>query len=648
MGSDMYLNEMKKIDMNTVKTNKSKWSWYDIDFVEAKKKVLKLQERITLAYEEKDLNRVKQLQENLVNSWSGLYTAVQTVCSKKGRNTPGVDGEVWTTRDEKEKAVRLLKKLVRNPNIYKASPTRRVEIPKANGKPRALGIPTMIDRAYQTLWNMALIPIAECDADERSYGGRPFRRAQDSMTYLWLILVPRKTITDKNPYTWVLDADIEGYFDNISHEWILGNIPMDCVVLKKWLKAGVEITENKRKKIIETNAGVSQGSPISPTIANMALDGLQKLMIESTHDLIYRVLKKEKRLDGKRKVERKKHVKTYFVRYVDDFLVICNSKKAIEERILPIIKKFLELRGLNLNSQKTKIISTKEGFNYVGFAVRMEKSGGSRHGVFLKIKPAKQNVKEFKAKLKAIVKKVNNNQTRLIQELNPVLRGWANYYKGVHAKRTFSHLDYYLVRLLQKWAIRKYRGQNFKGKPKAYAKVFHKIGGVKWRFVAKTEKGGVEAVLIMMSKIPIERHFIAKDGLNPYKIQDRKVLLRDTIKSARKKEVNRKIRDVAKRTDFLCAVCGEYLDIGNKSESLHVHHIVRRSQQGPDTKTNLLVLHQECHMQVTHTKNATLVAKFAEQGIIADREGKVNRLKLFWKVKQSTKAVRKTKLTKPK
>lgn len=648
MGSDMYLNKMKKIDMNATKTNKNKWNWYDIDFVKAKRKVLELQEKITFAHGEKDPNRVKQLQENLVNSWSGIYVAVQTVSSKKGRKTPGVDGEVWTTKSEKEKAVCLLKKLVRNPNTYKASPVRRVEIPKANGKFRPLGIPTMIDRAYQTLWNMALIPIAECGADERSYGGRPFRRTQDSITYLWLILVPRKTITDENPYMWVLDADIEGYFDNISHEWILDHIPMNRVVLKKWLKAGFEVTENTRNKTIETNAGVPQGGPISSTIANMVLDGLQKLIIESTHDLIYRALKKEKRLDGKKKVERKKHVKTYFVRYVDDFLVICKSRTAIEERIIPIITKFLEVRGLNLSPRKTKVISTKDGFNYVGFGIRMEKSRGSRHGVFLKIKPAKQNIKEFKAKLKAIVNKIANNQTRLIQELNPVLRGWANYYKGVHAKRIFSHLDHYLVRLLQKWAIRKYRGQNFNSKPKAYAKVFYKIGQAKWRFVAKTEKGRIEAVLIIMSKIPIERHFIVKDGLNPYKTEDREVLLQNIVKSARKKEINRKIRDVAERTDFLCAVCGEYLDIGNKSESIHVHHIVRRSQQGSDLKTNLLVLHDECHMQVTHTQNANLIAKFTEQGIIADSEGKVNRLKLFWKVKQPAKAVRKTKLTKSK
>lgn len=612
--------------MEIKRSKKKKMDWHDIDFAKANQKVLDFQYRITLAYEDNDLNRVKQLQENLVQSWSAIYVAVRSVTSSKGGKTPGVDGIVWTTKNDKEEAATLLKKLTGRTQFYQASPVRRVEVPKVNGKMRPLGIPTMIDRAYQTLWNLALIPVAECIDDERSYGARPYRCAQDSMTYLWLVLVPRKRQRDNNPFTWFLDADIKEYFDNISHNWLLENIPMDKIILKKWLKANVEIKQNGKRTIIETNAGVLQGGPISPTLANMVLDSLQKLIEESTQqDIVYRILKKEVRIDGKRKVERKASVQTNFVRYVDDFLVICKSKKVIEEKIIPTVEKFLRIRGLELSSEKTKIISTKDGFDYVGFNVRMEKSDGSRHGGGLKIKPSKQNTKDFKAKVKAIIRK-NTKATRLIQELNPVLRGWANYYSSVHSKRVFSALDYYITGLLMKWAIRKYRGQNSGGKPKIYSKVFERIGNDKWRFVAKADEGKVISVLIMMSKVPIKRHVIPPDGKNPYHKSDREAFIKNKVKNVKMRDVNRQIQKVAKRTSFLCAVCGEILDVGNTSEVLHTHHVLRKSRKGSDALTNLLVLHEECHMQVTHTQNETLIAKFKKQGIIAHDDGTVEKL----------------------
>jgi len=135
--------------MNMMKIKRSKKrNWHDIDFAKANQKVLDFQYRITLAYEDNDLNRVKQLQENLVQSWSAIYVAVRSVTSSKESKTPGVDGIVRTTKNDKEEAATLLKKLTGRTQFYQASPVRRVEILKANGKMRPLGIPTMIDRAY--------------------------------------------------------------------------------------------------------------------------------------------------------------------------------------------------------------------------------------------------------------------------------------------------------------------------------------------------------------------------------------------------------------------------------------------------------------------------------------------------------------------
>jgi RNA-directed DNA polymerase len=605
------------MDMNGMKRNK--WGWYDIDFSKMNQKVLHTQEKIVLAYEGEDFNRVEQLKKNLITSWAGVCVAVQTVTTNEHRDIAGVDGMTWSKKSDKEKAVVLLKKLAEHPEMYRASPVRRVEISKVDdGNTQVLEIPTMLDRAYQTLWKLALEPVAECKADERSYGGRPFRRLQDSLTYLWLILVPRK-FEDGQLFTWVLDANIKGFYKSISHDWLLDNIPINKIVLRKWLKSGTKVTINGRPTILETNAGIPQGGPLSPLMVNYALDGLQEEVKRLTDEIEYRRLSDELRIDGIRKSKGKTHVKTYFVRYLDDFRVVCKSKKAIINIILPQVKDFLALRGLSLRCDKTRVISTKEGINYLGFSIRMEKHRGSRHGVFLKIKPSKESVKKFRAKVKRIVRR-SVNQGRLIQELNGVLREWGNFYKGVHSKRTFSSLDYYITQVLIKWSLKKYRGRISGGKETIYRKTFRKIGGVKWRFASTTATGEIKSVLIQLSKIPIKRHFIRRDGLNPFKHEHREILKRSVVRSAREKEINHRLQAVAKKTGFLCRVCGELLDVGNKAEILHIHHIVPKSKGGSDDKKNLLVLHDYCHMQVTHTKDKTLIARFKEQGITALKE----------------------------
>jgi len=309
---------------------------------------------------------------------------------------------------------------------------------------------------------------------------------------------------------------------------------------------------------------------------------------------------------------------------MDDFLVICKSKKVIEERIIPIVEIFLKTRGLKLNSEKTKIISTKDSFDYVGFNVRMEKTVDSCHKGFLRIIPSKQNVQNFKTKVKSIIRK-NTKALSLIQELNPVLRGWANYYSSVNSKRIFSTLDYYITGLLMKWGIRKYRGQNSGGKPKIYSRVFDKIGNNKWRFVAKADKDQNINVLILMSKVPIKRHFIHLNGINSYRKSDREYLIKSKIRTIEKRNINRRVRQIATKTGFLCTVCGEILDVGNTSEVLHTHHILQKSRGGSDDLANLLMLHEKCHMQVTYTKNETLIAKFKKQGIIVHDDGTVEK-----------------------
>jgi RNA-directed DNA polymerase len=217
--------------------------------------------RIAKAVKESRWNKVKALQYLLTRSFYAKLLAVKRVTTNKGKKTPGIDGILWKGARVEWRTVFTLKR-----RGYRPQPLRRIYIPKKNGKKRPLSIPTMYDRAMQALYKLALAPVAETTADRNSYGFREGRSCADA------IAAGFNALSKPNSATWVLEGDIKGCFDNISHKWILKNIPMDKVILKKWLKAGyVEngITYPNRK-------GTPQGGIISPTLANMTLDGLEE------------------------------------------------------------------------------------------------------------------------------------------------------------------------------------------------------------------------------------------------------------------------------------------------------------------------------------------------------------------------------------
>jgi len=232
------------MSFNTKHTSGTFTNWDSIDWDMVEMKVKQMQSRIVKAVKEGKWRKVKSLQYLLVNSYYSKLLAVRRVTQNKGKNTPGVDGVRWESSAQKLKAVNSLTK-----NGYKAMPLRRVNIPKSNGKLRPLGIPTMKDRGMQALYLMALIPIAETTADTNSYGFRPKRSCADAMQQMHLVL------SGKYSARYVLEADIKGCFDNISHDWILRNIPLDKAMLRQWLKAG--IIENKL--FSKTTKGTPQG-----------------------------------------------------------------------------------------------------------------------------------------------------------------------------------------------------------------------------------------------------------------------------------------------------------------------------------------------------------------------------------------------------
>ncbi|EGU8561434.1 group II intron reverse transcriptase/maturase, partial [Salmonella enterica subsp. enterica serovar Infantis] len=314
--------------------------WHSIDWKTNHQQVRKLQVRIAKAARSQQWRKVKYLQRMLTRSFSAKTIAVRRVTENAGKSTPGVDGDIWNTPEKKWNALGKMKRSGYNPR-----PLRRILIPKSDGTRRPLGIPTMQDRAMQALYLLALEPASESVADYNSYGFRPMRSTADAIEALFI------NLAKKHSAKWVLEGDIKGCFDNISHDWLLANIPLDKQVLKKWLKAG--FIENNLFN--STNSGTPQGSPISPVLANMALDGLERRLREA--------------FGGYSNHHRKKY-KINVVRYADDFVVTGISSELLNEKVKPIIEAFMAERGLSLSPKKTLITHIDNGFDFLGQNIR--------------------------------------------------------------------------------------------------------------------------------------------------------------------------------------------------------------------------------------------------------------------------------------
>jgi RNA-directed DNA polymerase len=379
--------------------------WRSIDWKKAHQEVRRLQVRIAEAVKKGRWGKVKALQWLLTHSFYAKALAVKRVTENQGKRTPGVDDEIWSTPGSKAKAILSLKR-----KGYQPLPLRRIFTPKANGKKRPLGIPIMRDRAMQALYLLALEPIAETLADRNSYGFRPGRSTWDAKEQCHIVLGRKRSAQ------WVLDADVSGCFDNIAHEWLLDNIPMDKVILRKWLKSGFIFNG----KLFPTEAGTPQGGIISPVLANMTLDGLEKVLLAKF---------------GKKHTQRANRNKVNLVRYADDFIITGVSQELLEKEVMPLVEQFLAKRGLSLSAEKTRVVHIDKGFDFLGWTFR--KFNGR-----LFIKPSKKNVTAFLRKARQTIKGAKQiKQEHLIANLNPIIRGWANYHKQVVAKETFSLMD---------------------------------------------------------------------------------------------------------------------------------------------------------------------------------------------------------------
>lgn len=451
--------------------------WESIDWTQVEKEVNRLQTRIAKATVKGDKNKVKRLQYLLTHSFYAKAYSVKKVTSNKGKNTSGIDKKFWSTPASKMKAVFALTN-----KRYRAKPLRRVFIEKkGKNKKRPLGIPVMYDRAMQTLYALALEPIAETTGDHISFGFRKGRSAKDACEQIFNVLA-----RECSP-TWILEGDIKGCFDNINHDWLLENIPTDKRIMRQFLKSGF-IHEGK---LFPTNIGSPQGGAISSIYANMTLDGLEKLIQDKYH----------RNSKGNIENHYRAKSKVNLVRYADDFIITAKTKEIAEE-LKNMVSQFLETRGLTLSEEKTLITHIDKGFDFLGWTFRKFKGK-------LIVKPSKNSIKTLVRKFATIILKQGKaaSQSELICRLNQIIRGWSNYHRHVVASKAFSHINNILYLLLQQWAKHRHPNKNSWWRLNKY---WHEKNGKPWLFMSG------ECSLINLRRINIIRHPNLQISKNPF------------------------------------------------------------------------------------------------------------------------------------
>ena len=535
--------------------------WNQIDWKKANRTVRNLRQRIFRATAEGNLKKVRSLQRLLLCSYSNVVTSVRRVTqTNAGRNTPGVDKIVVKTPQSRGILVDYLTAFT----PWKPKPVRRVYIPKANGKRRPLGIPTVVDRCLQAMVKNALEPFWEQKFERSSYGFRPGRGCHDAIAKIYLLARPNKT------KKWVVDADIAGAFDNINHDFLLRTIGNFAAreLVKQWLKAGVM----EEGVFTRTETGSPQGGVVSPLLANIALHGM-----EAALGVTYNA-------------RGELHSPRAVVRYADDFVVFCQSQEDAET-VRTLLADWLQERGLCLSEEKTRLVHLCEGFDFLGFHIQHYPDPKTKTGWKLLITPSRTSVQKFRDNVKQIWLSLRGQSVAVVLiRLNPLLRGWANYFRVGVASRLFEALDDWMLVRQVRYAKHTHPAKSWRWIKQRYFGRLNLDREDRWVFGDK--KTG--AYLHKLKWYSIRRHVLVQGAASP----DNPALRAYWAKrrAAKANDLPPSKQKIARRQNFVCPVCGETL---LNEEELHVHHVQPKNEGGADAYSNLQLLHLYCHQQRT-------------------------------------------------
>ncbi len=528
-------------------------TWPEIDWATTEAAVKRLQGRIYRAAAAGKGRQVKSLQKLLVRSTSAKRLAVRRVTQQNaGRKTPGIDGVVCKTPESR---MRLADDGLSLRDDH-PQPVRRVHIPKPDGRRRPLGIPTIRDRALQMLVKLALEPEWEPRFETNSYGFRPGRGTMDAIVALHATLAPA------GASGWLLDADIAGCFDNIGHDPLLARLPAFTTTIRRWLKAGaVELGAWSA-----ATAGTPQGGPLSPLLANIALDGMERLF--GAEDVRGRHVRPSLRRGANRGVS--------LIRYADDLVVTAPTRDVLLTHVVPALVTFLGKRGLHLSEAKTRIVHVDDGIDFLGFTVRRFRST-------VLTRPQKAKVVRH---LRAIGDYLRQHRqagpSQIIAALAPLIRGWAAYYRHGASKHAFHTADHHIVAKLWRWAKRRHP-------TKSAAWVRSKYFDHGWNFVdgkAKLARHD-EVAIIRHAKVQGKRSPLNPDDQAYWEARRRRRL--DEAMRSRKRTA------LLRQQDYRCAMCGVWFDPDEDMTFVETHHDIPRHRGGTDGISNLKLVHRWCH-----------------------------------------------------